>query len=442
MTTGLAIRHRSPRTVGHRAMRSGALVLALAPIGCSDVSGSADSHAEALPHLVLVEELRIGSVDSPDTRFAAITGVDMDRNGNVYVFEPQAAHIRVYDPVGRLVRVIGRRGEGPGEFDGSPRFSVLGDTVWAFEVFSRRLTLFDRDGTLLTANRIEGFSIQLQEPGSVGWVLPRWMREDGLLVGEMLLYTGARESGDWPVARTDTLALPRVLFTATGDVVDTVGFYPRPPRSPGREVQWVEVGSTRYTVPRPPALEPLTTSLVDGRIVVEHSAASAAEAPAFVVTRLSLAADTIWSRRFTYRPRRYDEALLDSLAWASVRRPGGFVRLVQGVAVPNPVRPDSMAAFEAVRSALKFPEYQPPVQRVEVFPGVEVWLMRESDDGPERWLVLGEDGAARGTVEVPAGIDRVWWSRGDTVWAAVKDELDVPWLLRLRITPRDEAERT
>src|SRR6185436_3773336 len=74
---------------------------------------------EALPRLRLVEELRIGNAADPKLGFSSIGSVAVDREGNVYAFEVQAAEIRVFTPAGRALRTIGRRGDGPGEFQES-----------------------------------------------------------------------------------------------------------------------------------------------------------------------------------------------------------------------------------------------------------------------------------------------------------------------------------
>ena len=74
----------------------------------------------SLPRLRAVEEIRTGSVDDPDVGFSSITGVAVDDDGLVYVFEGQAMEFRVYDPDGTFVRRFARRGEGPGEFEWPP----------------------------------------------------------------------------------------------------------------------------------------------------------------------------------------------------------------------------------------------------------------------------------------------------------------------------------
>jgi hypothetical protein len=210
--------------------------LAATSVACAGAPGSADADADALTPLELVEEVRIGSLDDPDSGFSAIGGVDVDRDGNIYAYEAQAAQIRVYDPRGRRLRTIARRGEGPGEFQDGPLFGVVGDTIWAYDMRLRRVTLFDRRGTVLLTSRLDGIAVDLQRPGSIGYVMPRLLLRDGMFLGELRLYTARRTSGPWPVKETDTVMVPRVRFDGTGAVFDTIGWDQRPPASSSRSL--------------------------------------------------------------------------------------------------------------------------------------------------------------------------------------------------------------
>jgi len=50
--------------------------------------------------------------------------VDADEAGKVYVLDRKAGQIKVFDPQGNFLRAIGRRGQGPGEFQ-EPRYFRL-----------------------------------------------------------------------------------------------------------------------------------------------------------------------------------------------------------------------------------------------------------------------------------------------------------------------------
>jgi hypothetical protein len=408
-----------------------ATALALALAGCAKAEDSSATDADALPSLALVEELRIGSAEDADTGFSAIGGVDVDRDGNVYVFESQAMEIRVHDRDGRLIRKIGRRGSGPGEFEGEPLFGVVGDTVWTSDLMRRRLALFDRRGGLLATAPVEEVRVNLHRPREVGYVLPTSMRDDGLMVGTVALYSMDRATDAWPVKATDTIATPRVLFNGAGRVVDTVG-WDRVPPGDSPVLPRVQVGSSSYPVPQPPPAGGFSEELPDGRVAVTVPPARAGERATFTVTRLGLGGDTVYHRRMTWTPTPYRDAELDSLAWRRARRIGVTTR-VNGVMMPGGASSDSTAAFNAIREAMTFPQHRQPVTGIVAHADGGVWLARGDDGaGSRRWIVIDAAGAVRGEVSAPR-TNRVMWSAGDLVWMVEPDEMDVPWLARYRI---------
>jgi hypothetical protein len=70
------------------------------------------------PMTVELEELwRIGGdTDDPDEFFGVIAEVLTDPDGNVYLLDAQLSEVKVYSADGEFLRVMGREGEGPGEF--------------------------------------------------------------------------------------------------------------------------------------------------------------------------------------------------------------------------------------------------------------------------------------------------------------------------------------
>ena len=91
------------------------------------------------------EVYRVGGMNAPEWAFfEGSSDVAFDAAGNLYVLDDEAGHVVVVDPEGALVRTIGRRGEGPGEFrmvtnlvvwrDG--RFAVADVGHAAYQVFS------------------------------------------------------------------------------------------------------------------------------------------------------------------------------------------------------------------------------------------------------------------------------------------------------------------
>jgi hypothetical protein len=69
--------------------------------------------------------------------------------GNIFVADAAEQALLVLDRSGSLVRRIGRRGRGPGEFMGLESVAVAGDTVYTLDSQARRITLFSTTGRML-----------------------------------------------------------------------------------------------------------------------------------------------------------------------------------------------------------------------------------------------------------------------------------------------------
>jgi sugar lactone lactonase YvrE len=98
---------------------------------------------------VSIELVRtIGDVDSDDENLAFNSPADLavDTPGNIYIADSQNQRIQVFDPEGRYLRTVGRKGQGPGEFmstrsidfDGEGRFHVLDNRQRRIQVFASK----------------------------------------------------------------------------------------------------------------------------------------------------------------------------------------------------------------------------------------------------------------------------------------------------------------
>jgi 6-bladed beta-propeller len=280
--------------------------LAFASAACDDPGGGL-ADIDALPRITITRDLRIGSADDPDAGFSRIGSVAVDDEGSIYVFELADSKIRVYGRDGTFLRAIGGKGRGPGEFEYLRRFGVMGDTVWTIDIGLRRITLFDRSGTVLSTGTINGLTVQLQNQQMAGMVMPRAMRGDGLFTADMSMYISRRGQADNDVGAGDTVQVPRVLYD-----------------------------------------EPLDVMMSDGGFVVDRTFAPSAEPTSFGVTRLTESGDTVFAHRFTYTPHRYPEAVLDTFAWRSAGIPGGFYNPDTG-----PARTPEGVDIDAVRNSIR-----------------------------------------------------------------------------------------
>jgi 6-bladed beta-propeller len=93
-------------------------------------------------------DLQIGEIDgAPEYAFSRIVDLALLDDGSIMVSDGVASELRVYDASGAFLRAIGQPGEGPGEFAVAPKIAgVAGDTVYAFDRRSSRVTSFTLDG--------------------------------------------------------------------------------------------------------------------------------------------------------------------------------------------------------------------------------------------------------------------------------------------------------
>jgi len=72
------------------------------------------------------------------------TGVALDaRAGRLFVADAAAHDIKVFDVQGRLLKVLGRRGEGPGEFNFPTHLTLRDDTLYVTDAMNHRVQLLD-----------------------------------------------------------------------------------------------------------------------------------------------------------------------------------------------------------------------------------------------------------------------------------------------------------
>lgn len=405
---------------------------------CEASSGVTSNRVDAFPQLVAEAGMRIGDKDDPTVGFSRPYGVDVDRDGNVYVMEAMVPEIRVYSSDGRLLRRMGRRGSGPGEFERAPRFGVVGDTVWAVSIAPSRITLFRRDGTLLSASRAADVLVAL--PRGYGHVLPWIMRSDGRFAGWMGMIGSMATQPPSGVQPTDSIPMPLVLFDATGAVTDTAGWAPwppphmwHPPSAGDEEFKMVQVGGRPHMVPMPPSRHPWWEPLSEGYLSIETPLPETADHGVFSVTRVGLRGDTVYHREYHYMPVRYTSADLDSIAARAGRGgPGGMVAYRPGAPVPD----DWQAIANRLRAEMKFPDFKLPLDGGPwLAQDQSLWLrLSDSNDSTAHWVILNDQGRPHGQLELPARV-RPMWNRGDTFWAVELDALDVPWLVKFRIRP-------
>jgi hypothetical protein len=96
----------------------------------------------------LEQVFRVGSMDGAEWEtFGEIGGLGFDAKGQLYIFDRQSSRVVVTDAKGKLVREVGKAGEGPGELRMPVRFTVLRDgSIVIADMGHRAYQIFGPDG--------------------------------------------------------------------------------------------------------------------------------------------------------------------------------------------------------------------------------------------------------------------------------------------------------
>ena len=357
----------------------------------------------------LVPEVSIGELEgAEELLFGSIWSIAVDDDRNVYVFDEQAQHVRVFDSEGAYVETLGGRGEGPGEFSRAEAIALLPDGL---------LVVRDPGN-----QRIEVFG-----PGA--GQTDQWGYNAGGTYSMSPLYTDAR-GRTFLVARDlsrDGFEMHIVVFGPDGTPIDTL---PEP--------------SSPFDSPQLSATSP------DGRAT---TGAPVPFSPEF---------------QWTVHPNGHFLTGLPSEYRIDLARDDGVLR-IERTADPAPIHDDERAlqrerTVRAMRNTdpdwswdgPPIPEHKPFFQellagrdgRIWVRLATEAHAVEDEDHDPEspssasvvweqplRYDVFEPDGTYLGVVVPPDEFspfpDPVF--DGDHVWAVTRDDLGVQRVVRFRI---------
>ncbi len=84
-----------------------------------------------VPTVGVREEIRIQSTDSvPGMLLAGVEDLAVLPDGRIVTTHRREQVVRVFDPNGSLIKVVGRRGDGPGEFRSIRQVGYVGNRIW------------------------------------------------------------------------------------------------------------------------------------------------------------------------------------------------------------------------------------------------------------------------------------------------------------------------
>ncbi len=102
-----------------------------------------------------VPELTIDDTSMPeDTFFEGVLSIVSDNDGNIYICDYKANNIKKFNASGKHLKTIGRKGQGPGEFNMPFEISVTNDKLIVWDMGNRRLCAFTADGEFIKSVQI------------------------------------------------------------------------------------------------------------------------------------------------------------------------------------------------------------------------------------------------------------------------------------------------
>ena len=165
----------------------------------------------------VVCEAQIGSTDGEGPEaFGEIVDVTLDSGGRAWVADRQRSQIQVFDPNGRHIRSIGRKGAGPEEFGGISGMAWAPDGhLWVLDAANARFSVYDTTGQLVTTHPRNSIMTTSPWPGRFDdqgrvYDLAAIPRPDGSVTSLIVRYDGtgqARDTFRLPEYRPETFAI-------------------------------------------------------------------------------------------------------------------------------------------------------------------------------------------------------------------------------------------
>jgi len=156
------------------------------------------------------EDLSIGKAEGQEEyMFARIQDIAVDDNGDIYVADAQATQIKVFDSKGIFLRLIGRKGQGPGEFTGIHSIQITAkNELMLYDNWQHKLVYFSLTGKFI---RSLYFSISLGAAGKLWPSSPLFCDSHE----NYYIVTGIMEITKTPKAHEEILKIGPDLMYAT-----------------------------------------------------------------------------------------------------------------------------------------------------------------------------------------------------------------------------------
>jgi len=118
--------------------------------------GQAMKEIYATGEVAFVAETTIDESTLPEGEFFEdIVDIGSDAAGNIYLCDKRACNVKKFSADGKFLKIIGRKGQGPGEFNMPGRMAVTGDRLFIYDMGNRRLCALTTGGEYIKSIGIQ-----------------------------------------------------------------------------------------------------------------------------------------------------------------------------------------------------------------------------------------------------------------------------------------------
>jgi hypothetical protein len=130
--------------------------------------------------LDLREDLQIGQEGVENYYFERIVDIKIADDGSIYVLDGKAAKIQRFDKDGKHIQTIGKKGQGPGEFQWPFNICIHPQSHLIYVQDSLQSKIFDPSGNFIKAALLRDFpsSFSVDNDGNF-WIIARRLSERG-----------------------------------------------------------------------------------------------------------------------------------------------------------------------------------------------------------------------------------------------------------------------
>ncbi len=122
-----------------------------------------------------VQELVLDEKSMPDgVMFVGPSDLAVDSGGRVYIVDFSDNNLKLLDAAGKFLKIVGRKGQGPGEFSMPTDIAVSGGRLAVWDMGNRRLSLFTLNGDFIKSEDAAAFTARPWKLGALpsdGFVL-------------------------------------------------------------------------------------------------------------------------------------------------------------------------------------------------------------------------------------------------------------------------------